>query len=358
MREVLQMALDTSGILEIMEYSIGENTIGVYSLSFVLFAFLWAMIRAFRLVGLRRLRRWASTTSSIFDDKILQWAAEISPFFFAYLSAIIVIGFYLKIPEGVGSIIDGGFVILMIYEAIALIQKIINYGLFCTPLKKNSTTLHGIQRIFSIILWSIGLLMVLANLGVNVTTLVASLGIGGLAIAFAIQHILGDVFSSFSIFFDKPFAEGDYIVVGKEEGEIKQIGLKTTRITALGGEEIVISNKDLTESCIHNYGALKRRRISFVTSVAFDTPLKKLKTIDTLLREAINSDELCEIDRIWFKKINTCSYDFEIAYYVNSEEYIDYVKSQESINWFIIEKFEKAKINFALPTAIRIPYKK
>jgi small-conductance mechanosensitive channel len=358
MLQILQQAIDTSGILEVMAYSFGNNTIGVYSLSLVLFALLWAIIRAFRLVGLRRLRRWAATTSSTFDDKILQWAAEISPFFFASLSAVIIVNLYLVLPVDVELILAKGFVIVTIYEAMRLIQKAINYGLTQTPLNKNTTTLHGIQRIFGVAVWSVGLLMVLSNLGVNVTTLVASLGIGGIAIAFAIQHILGDIFSSFSIFFDKPFAEGDYVVVGSEEGEILQIGLKTTRITALGGEEIVMSNKELTESCIHNYGKLQRRRVSFMTNIAFDTPLKKLRMVDDILQKAVKAQKICEFDRVWFKKINDWSYDFETVYYVLSDEYIDYACAQEDINWFLLENLEKAGIELALPTSVKISYTK
>ncbi len=358
MFEVFKMAIDTSGIEEVMKYFLLGNTVGEYSIALLLFVLLWAVIRAFRLVGLHRLRIWAESTPRKFDEKILKWSAEISPLFFAYLSVIIVLQFFLIIPETFERLINGGFIVLLIFEAIILIQKAINFALSCTPLGKNSTTLHGTQRIFGIIIWSIGLLMILSNLGVNVTTLVASLGIGGIAIAFAIQHILGDVFSSFSIFFDKPFAEGDYIVVGSEEGEIKQIGIKTTRITALGGEEIVMSNKELTESCIHNYGKLKRRRIRMMTSVAFDTPLKKLELVDSILEKSITTSKLSEFDRVWFKEIGTSSYDFETVYYVNSDKFIDYARAQEAINWAIIKGFEKEKIEFALPTAVKITYKK
>ncbi len=358
MFENFTTVLNTSGIQEVMKYSLGENTIGEYSMALVFFVLIWAIIRSFRLVGLRQLRKWAEKTPRKFDDKILQWSAEISALFFAYLSLVIALKLFLVLPDAFGVLIKGGFVILLMFEAMRLIQKAINFGLSSTPLSKNQTTLHGTQRIFGIIVWSIGLLMILSNLGVNVTTLVASLGIGGIAIAFAIQHILGDVFSSFSIFFDKPFAEGDYIIVGDNEGEIKQIGLKTTRITALGGEEIVMSNKELTESCIHNYGELKRRRISFMTTIAFDTPLKKLKLVDDILEKAITASEICEFDRVWFKKINTSSYDFETVYYVNSDKYLDYAKAQEAINWIIIQEFEKEKIKFALPTTVKIAYKK
>lgn len=358
MFEFLQAALDTSGMQEVLQYTFIGNTVGVYSLSLVLFAFLWATIRAFRLVGLRRLRRWAATTSSTFDDQILKWAAEISPLFFAYLSAIIIVNLYLVLPETVELVLRKGFVILTIYESMRLIQKAINYGLSQTPLKKNKTTLHGIQRIFGVVVWSIGLLMLLSNLGVNITTLIASLGIGGIAIAFAIQHILGDIFSSFSIFFDKPFAEGDYVVVGEDEGEILQIGLKTTRITALGGEEIVMSNKELTESCIHNYGKLKRRRISFLTKIAFDTPLKKLHIVDDVIEAAIKDQKICEFERTGLKKISDWSYDFEAVYYVLSDDYIVYTKAQENIYWFLLERFEKADIQLAMPALVKIPYKK
>ena len=358
MFETFTTAFNTSGIQEVMEYSFGGNTVGEYSTALLLFVFLWAVIRAFRLVGLSRLRKWAESTPRKFDEKFLKWSAEISPLFFAYLSAVIVLEFFLVLPVALERLMEGGFIILLIFEAMILVQKAVNFALSCTPLGKNSTTLHGTQRMFGIIIWSMGLLMVLSNLGVNITTLVASLGIGGIAIAFAIQHILGDIFSSFSIFFDKPFAEGDYVVVGEEEGEIKQIGIKTTRITAVGGEEIVMSNKELTESCIHNYGKLKRRRIKMITSVAFDTPLKKLELIDDILKKAISASKICEFDRVWFKKINTSSYDFETVYYVNSNKYIDYARAQEVINWAIIKGLEKESIEFALPTTVKIAYKK
>ncbi len=358
MFDILQTAIDTSGIRDIMVYPLGENTVGVYSISLVLFALLWATIRAFRLVGLRRLREWAEKTPRKFDDKIFQWAAEISPLFFAYLSAVVVINFYLILPIEIESVFDKGFVVLTIYEAMSLLIKAVKYGLSQTPLKKNPTTLHGTQRIFGFIIWAIGLLMVLSNLGVNISALVASLGIGGIAIAFAIQHILGDIFSSFSIFFDKPFVEGDYVVVDGEGGEIQQIGLKTTRILALGGEEIVMSNKELTETRIHNYGKLKRRRITFNVSVAFDTPLKKLEIVDDILKEIVVSQKVCEFDRVWFKKICDCSFDFEIVYYVNSDDYMDYVNAQEQMNWQVVKHFEKAGIEFALPTSVKIEYKK
>lgn len=358
MKEFFINAFDITAIEHIMAVPLGQNTVGSYTIALVLFALIWAVIRAFRLVGLSRLRNWATKTPGKFDDNILKWAAQISPLFFAYLSAVIVIGVYLVLPANIERAIDHGFVLLFIYEAMRVLQKIVNFGLSQTPLKKNTTTLHGTQRIMGIIIWSVGLLMALSNLGVNVTTLVASLGITGIAIAFAIQHILGDIFSSFSIYFDKPFQEGDYIVVDDEGGEIQQIGLKTTRILGLGGEEIVMSNKALTESRIHNYGKLERRRVTFDLSVAFDTPLKKLEIIDDIVQEIVESQSKCEFDRVWFKKIASFSYDFEAVYYVASDDYMDYVNAQEKMNWRVIEEFEKAGIEFALPTSVKIAYKK
>lgn len=343
-----------SEITQIMSISVGENTIGRYSLALILFCFLWSAIRGFRLVGLRRLRAWADSTPYKLDSQILKCAAEISPLFFAYLSFYAVVKYFLIIGTSFEHFLEGAFVLLLIVEMTQVIQKMVKFVLQRTPLAKNKTTLHGVQRMFTIIIWSISLLMILSNLGVNITTLVASLGIGGIAIAFALQNILGDIFSSFSIYFDKPFQEGDYIIVGDYEGEIKQIGLKTTRIEALRGEEIIISNKELTESRVNNFKTMQRRRDELMISVAFDTPLKKLKKVPDLITKAIKEQKEVDLDFVRLNEFEASSYGFSVVYHVNSGSYDDYMEKREAVHWGILEYFEKEKVQMSLPTSIWI----
>lgn len=199
--------------------------------------------------------------------------------------------------------------------------------------------------------WVVVLLLVLDNLGVNVTTLVASLGIGGVAIALAVQNILGDLFSSLSIALDKPFMVGDFIVVDNLSGTVKNIGLKTTRLTSLTGEELVFSNTDLLKSRIHNYKKMEVRRIVFSLGITFDTPPAKLRLIPGMITDIFqNLSYEVRLDRVHFSKIGTSSLDFEIVYYVNIADYNVYMDVQQTLNLAIMEQFAAEKIEFAFPT--------
>ena len=344
-------------ILSVWDTPLWGHTIGMYSVAIICFCLLWATIRSFRILGIRRLQKWANSTPFDLDNGFLKWVEEISPLFFAYLSLYLVAVLYLGVTGTLYSILKTIFILFLIFETTKIFQKLIIFGLRHTALKKSKSTLHGVERLMVVILWSIAFLMALSNFGVNVSTLVASLGIGGIAVAFAMQHILEDIFSSFSIYFDKPFEEGDYVVVGEKEGEIKQIGLKTTRIEALQGEEIIISNRELTDSCVNNFGKLQRRRVSFLVSVAFNTPLEKLQIVDDIAQKVVGKNKGCEFDRAWLKEIAGQSFDFEIVYYVNSPDYMAYVIAQEKINWGLLEEFQKTKIEIALPVSMKINIK-
>src|SRR3546814_878321 len=143
---------------------------------------------------------------------------------------------------------------------------------------------RGIMFILNVVIWIFGLVLLLSNLGYDVTAIVAGMGIGGIAIALAAQTILGDLFSYFVIFFDRPFEIGDFIVVDDKSGTVEYVGIKTTRLKSLGGEQLVFSNTDLTNSRLHNYKRMERRRIVFKLGVVYETPEKKLKLIPEIGR--------------------------------------------------------------------------
>jgi small-conductance mechanosensitive channel len=214
----------------------------------------------------------------------------------------------------------------------------------------SATALAVAGFIIRVVLWSIVLILMLDQFGFNVTTLIASLGVGGVAVALAVQNILGDLFASLSIALDKPFVIGDFIVVGDVVGTVEHVGLKTTRIRALSGEQIVVANGDLLSSRIHNYKRLQERRIVFRFGVLYDTPADTLEAIPGMLRKIIEAEEHTRFDRAHFLSFGDCSLDFEVVYYVLTADYAVYMDVQQRINLAMIRRFAEHEIGFAFPT--------
>ena len=183
------------------------------------------------------------------------------------------------------------------------------------------------------------------------TGAVVGLGVGGIAIAFALQNTLSDFFSAFSIYFDRPFEIGDFITVGEYSGTVKNIGIKSTRLKLLAGEELIISNKELTTASVRNFRKLEKRRIVFNIGVTYDTPLEKLKQIPPMITEIIKKVDAAEFERVHFTEFGDCSLKFLVSYYVNSADYATYLETQQSINFAIKEAFEREGIEMAFPTS-------
>ncbi|WP_338763387.1 mechanosensitive ion channel family protein [Massilia sp. METH4] len=199
-------------------------------------------------------------------------------------------------------------------------------------------------------LWAVIVLMILDNFGVNITTLVASLGIGGIAVALAVQNILGDLFSSLSILLDKPFVVGDFITVDDLAGTVQYVGLKTTRIRSLNGEEIVFSNSDLLKSRIHNIRRMESRRVVFTVGVTYDVSEEQLESIPAMLKEIVASKENVKFDRAHFKAFGASSLDFEVVYIMQTPDYGVFMDTQQAINFELFRRFNRAGIEFAYPT--------
>jgi small-conductance mechanosensitive channel len=210
--------------------------------------------------------------------------------------------------------------------------------------------LNGIMLIINAIIWGVGLLFLFDNLGYNVTTIIAGLGIGGIAIALAAQNILGDLFNYFVIFFDRPFEVGDFITVDDKKGTVEHIGIKTTRLLSVNGEQLAFSNSDLTKSRIHNFKRMQRRRVVFSIGVVYSTTHEKLQRIPTIIKDIISSQELATFDRAHFASFAPYSLNFEIVYFIESSEYIPFMNTQEAINLRIFKAFDDEKIEFAYPT--------
>jgi small-conductance mechanosensitive channel len=210
--------------------------------------------------------------------------------------------------------------------------------------------LKGIGGLLNFVIWVLALLFLLDNMGVQISAVVAGLGIGGIAVALAAQAVLGDLFSYFVIFFDKPFAVGDFIVVGDKMGVVENVGIKTTRLRALGGEQLVFSNTDLTNSRVHNFKKMERRRIVFKLGVTYQTSSEKLRRIPQMVKDIILSQAEAEFDRGHFASYGDFSLNFEFVYYVIGADYAKYMDVQQAINLAIFEAFEKEGIEFAYPS--------
>jgi len=172
----------------------------------------------------------------------------------------------------------------------------------------------------------------------------------GIAVALAVQNILGDLFASLTIVLDKPFIVGDFIIVGDSMGTVERVGLKTTRIRSLSGEQLIMPNSDLLQSRIRNYKRMQERRVPFSIRVVYETTGDKLKRIPGILKEVIESQEMTRFDRAHFKDYGNFSLNFEIVYWVLSPEKSRSMDIQQAINLSILERFQKEGIEFAYPT--------
>jgi small-conductance mechanosensitive channel len=203
-----------------------------------------------------------------------------------------------------------------------------------------------IQGIFIVIVFLIGL----SNLGVNIGALIAGLGVGGIAVALAAQNILGDLLASLSIVLDKPFIVGDFIVAGKEAGTVENVGIKTTRLRSISGEEIIVSNKDLLESRVQNFKHMWQRRIVQKFGVTYATPAEKLQQIPKWVQEFVQRHEKLKFDRCHFAAFGASSLDYEFVFIVSDPDYNVFMDLQQAVLMDILQKFASEGIEFAFPT--------
>lgn len=203
-------------------------------------------------------------------------------------------------------------------------------------------------------LWAVIAIFLLGNWGFDITALVAGLGIGGIAIALAVQNVLGDLFASLSIVVDKPFSIGDMIIVDEYKGFVEHIGLKTTRVRSISGEQLIFSNADLLKSRVRNYKRMNRRRHSFPLGIVMSTAPEKLRRIPAMIKDIIEENDAVTFERCHFKDIGDFSYNFEVVYWIEKPDMGIFLDLQQQINLRIIERFAEAQIEFAYPTATYI----
>lgn len=276
----------------------------------------------------------------------------------AFLAALSVLLDSFSFAEPLQKLVQTVFAIIVTVIIVRSVNKAIELS-FSKHFEKeyaNREQERNLKPLLSFIkltLWVAGFLLLLSNLGFNINTALAGLGIGGIAVAIATQNILGDLFSYFVIFFDHPFALGDYIIFEDKSGIVERIGIKSTRIRVLSGELLVISNSDLTSSRIHNYKQMQRRRIVTSVSVPLTTDADKLVRIPAIIKEILSSIKTLNgvfCDRCHFQAIGSTAFVFETVYYVPSPDYVRYMDVQQEFNLRLVEAFKAEGIEFAVPT--------
>lgn len=342
-------------IRAILDFRLMENTgeqwlmaAGVALLFYIVFFIVKPVVRA-------RLSRLAERTETHWDDAVLELLANtksLALLIFALFFGSLV----LTLTDKVRTIIVSVTLIALILQGGLWASQLLQYWLKRAMERRRKedpgslAALNVSSWVGRLIVWSIVLLLILDNLGINITALVAGLGVGGIAVALAVQNILGDLFASLSIVLDKPFAVGDFIIIDDYLGSVENVGLKTTRLRSLSGEQLVMSNADLLSSRIRNYGRMYERRIVFNLGVTYQTPRDKLKKIPGIIREAVEAQDKTRFDRSHFKGYGDFALDFETVYYVLEPDYNVYMDIQQAVNLAIHERFEQETIEFAYPT--------
>jgi len=329
-----------------------NNTGHEYAIAIGIFVGVFVFLKLFREYILSLFKKIAKKTENSFDDMVIEFIEEMhGPLFF--LIGIYFASQYLILPSFFNELMKYMVIIFAVYYVIRGLNKVIEYLVRKHVDKReddDDTIAIALGTVAKIIIWIIGFLFILSNLGINVMSLIAGLGVGGIAIAFALQKILEDIFSSFTIYFDKPFQVGDYIVIGEDSGTVEKIGLKTTRIRHLEGQELVVSNRELTSSRIHNYKKMKKRRVSFNLGIDCGTPMSKQKKILKIVEQIFKKIKKADLDRVHFKEFGDFALIYEVVYFINNRSYEEYMDVQQEINFAIGTQFEKEKIELAFPS--------
>jgi small-conductance mechanosensitive channel len=286
----------------------------------------------------------------IVSDQVVKFLSnKIKEFQSIKFSFLVVISLYLSLLYLDITKYNKFFIIVLGIQAILFLQVFLEriIKIYVDGEENKIALMNSVMRF---LIWIFGGLFILSNIGIDITSVMAGLGIGGIAFAFAIQNILSDLFSSFAIYLDKPFEIGDFIVLGEHMGIVEKIGIKTTRIRSLQGEEIVIANRELTSARIQNFKKMKKRRSLFTVSVGYNTTTQQIEKINQGIEKIITSKNEVEFDRVHFIKFNDFSLDFEVSYYVLSGDFVKFLDIQQDILIDIKKMFEKEKIEIPFPT--------
>jgi small-conductance mechanosensitive channel len=338
-----------------MNIPISGNTVYAYLRAIVTLAVIFLTLVILHRVLIKHLGKLAKRTATDLDDLMVTLLSRIGNSVF-FVFALYFSASSLNLAPYVHSLLHTAVVIVITIRAVTLVQEALRYVLRFAYRRGRSkddpvieSTVTNLIGVFKWILWIAAFLFILDNLGVNITTMVAGIGITGIAVAMASQAVLGDAFSAFAIFLDKPFEVGDFIIVDTIMGSVEHIGLKTTRIRSLFGEQLVIANSDLTKSRIKNYKRMQAKRGSLNFSMAFNTPVEKLKRVPEVVLTVLKNTALVRADHVHLMNFGSSTLDFEAAYYLEAGKDYMYFDVHQDICLRILEGFAQEGIELAAP---------
>ncbi len=315
----------------------------------------WVAVRIAVRILLNRMKALAAKTETDIDDLVTELLEKTKGLFVA-LVALYAGARSLQLSVGMDALMTRLFILGFIIQGAYWANGIVNYILGSWAKKKFesdptiTTALGSVGFLIRLAVWATFGMLALDNLGIDIGPMVAGLGIGGLALGLALQGTLSDLFASFSIVFDRPFTVGDYIQVGSLAGTVEHVGLKTTRVKSLTGEQLVFSNSDLLGSRIQNFQRRAERRCAFTLGVTYDTRPDQLERIPSLIQEIIESHDHTRFDRSFFMTFGDSALNIDTVYYMNVPDFATYGATHHSINIEIFKRFAQEGIEFAYPT--------
>lgn len=357
--------LDTVNLINMLPvFAIDLPLVGLIDFTAPVVAFLtFVIVRTvfwvLQTMVLHHARVLADKTNGKFDDVLVGAFSDIRTWVYNLIALFIALSFF-DLSEMVDYVVTGLFYFAVVWQLIEIATKLLDYAASTYMYKDEdgdgvvdpgaATASHMITLIARIVMWSLGVLFVLSNLGIEVSSLLAGMGIGGVAIAFALQGVLGDLFASFSIYFDKPFRIGDFIIIGTDSGTVERIGIKSTRIRTLQGEELVVSNTELTTARVQNFKKMEKRRVVTKFGITYETPQVKVKQVPEIVAQIFEQLESADLNRVHFASYGDSALIFELVYFIESSDYVVYMNSQQDFNFKLMERFAELGINFAYPT--------
>jgi small-conductance mechanosensitive channel len=339
---------------EILNRTLWGNIILSYSIALIGIGVIWVVLKLIKKRLIVFLKTVSARSKTKLDDVIIEVAEKfVIPYLYLLISYTIIT--QLNLSEKVQKILSAALAVVTAYYLVRLINFTFHRVVLLYMKRRNEPEnrikqVDGMLMVMKAIIWIAGIIMLADNLGYDVTTIIAGLGVGGIAIALAAQSILGDLFSYIVIFFDKPFEIGDFIIIDDHSGIVERIGIKTSHVRSLDGQQLIMPNAEMTKSVIQNYKRLQRRRVVFNIGVVYYTSSHKLRSIPATIKDIVSVQDEVDFDRVHLKSFGDFSINYEIVYYVNSADYLLYMDIHQEICMNIFEEFEKSGIEFAFPT--------
>lgn len=339
---------------DLLNVQIADNPLHRWLLAFGILVGVTVVARIVVALARRQLHRLSERTATRVDD-VISDVVDGTKWYLLSLIALRPSVVVLELPEKANTVIAAiSMVALMTQIGIWVQRGVLGMVQAKTAPEDDDpaaeTTQGAVAFLSKVVIWGVIVIITLGNLGIEVTALVAGLGIGGVAAALAVQNVLGDMIASLSIYLDRPFDLGDFITAGDHMGTVEAVHWRTTRVRALSGEEIIFPNADLARSRVRNYKRMAERRVAFGIGIEYNISSELVRSAKRRIREAIEAVDEVRFDRVHFKGFGDSALMFEAVYFVLSPDYAVYMDKQELVNLGIYERFEEDGIPFAFPT--------